>query len=312
MEEIIIKEYDSEEREGCIELLRRTFPKTSDEATFKWRFEKGNGKKPLLILAKHNASVISFNSWIPWEFKYRHDKFTGYQSGESATDMNYRSRGIFSKILRYADEIASEWKVDFFFGYPSRMSYSPFFKAGYYPIGVNYFYLRPINPLRKRVQRSFELDSNYAFDSMLEENDKITPVFDYDYCRWRYLENTKHFEIIEYSENNGSAIFFLRKKKWKGLNELILLDCQLNNFNDKFIRNSISFLDKVFSRKAAYMRTFFNGSTDRGMALRNHFPIRIKPKFCIFIVKPLSGRIDRNTLLNCNCWDTMPHCVDEL
>ncbi len=312
MDEIVLKEYDSEERNACIELLEKTFPGTSDEATFKWRFEMDNRKRPLLICAKHYNRVVSFNSWIPWEFSYKTNKYSGYQSGESATDINYRGKGIFSKVLRYSAKIASDWRIDFMFGFPNEISYRAFIKAGYYPIGTNYFYLRPINPFKKRAESSANLNANYFFETMLTQPDKITPIFDYYYCNWRYLENPNDFEIVEYTENNSKAMFVFRRKKWKSLTELLLLDCQFGNYNDMFIDNSISFIDKVFSRRAAYMRTFFNQYSDRGRALRKHFSIRITSKFHVLIVKPISNRIDNNILLNCNCWDIMPHCVDEL
>jgi hypothetical protein len=312
--EIIIKQYDAEDRDGIIDLLKRTFPKTSNEATFKWRFETGNKNSPMLILAKHHDIVVSFCSWIPWEFHYKDKKFLGYQSGEAATDVNYRGKGVFSKIMKYANEIGLKRDIDFLFAYnhSDSLTYGPTIRVGYYPIAVNYFFVRPISPFRKTVAGSFSLNPNFAFDTMLKETDKITPIIDYNYCKWRYLDNTKNYEIIEYNESNGSAVFYLRKKKYRGLNELLLLDCQFNNFNDNFIKNSLNFLDRIFSRKALYMRTFFNEFTDRGKALRGHFPFRVKVRSYNFCIKPLSERVDKNIFLNCNNWDIMPHCVDEL
>jgi hypothetical protein len=314
VDETIVKQYDAEDREGIIDLLKRTFPKTSNEATFKWRFEADNKNRPMLILAKHHDVVISFCSWIPWEFCHKDKKLLGYQNGEAATDIHYRGKGVFSKILKYANETALERDIDFLFCYfhSDSLTYGPTIKAGYYPVAVNYFSVRPISPFCKTVPGSFSLNPNFASGTMLKESDKITPIIDHDYCKWRYLDNTKHYEIIEYSENNGLAIFYLRKKKYKGFNELVLLDCQFNNFNDEFIKTSLNFLERIFSRKVVFIRTFFNEFTDRGKALRRHFPFRVKMKSYIFCIKPLSNRVDQNTFLNCNNWDTMPHCVDEL
>ena len=296
MGEIVIKEYDSGERNGCIELLKKTFA-GNDEATFKWRFEMNSRKRPLLICATHNDRIISFNSWIPWEFSYNNNIYIGYQSGESATDINYRGRGIWSKVLKYADKLAFEWGIDFLFGFPSRMSYGAFYKAEYCPISTKYFHVRTINPLKRRAKGSVDFDPSYPFSSSkLTQADKITPIFDYGYCKWRYEDNPKHFSIIAFEENNGTAIFFLRKKKWKGITELLLLDTQFNNYNERFIDNSFKFLDKVFSRRAIYMRTFFDEHSDRGRALQRYFPIRVKSKFCIFCVKSVSKRIDNNIL----------------
>ena len=311
MDEIIIREYDIGERNECIGLLKKNFA-GSDENTFRWRFEMHNRKRPLLICAKHNNRVVSFNSWIPWEFAYRNNKYLGYQSGESATDLSYRGRGIWSRVLRYADKIAFEMGIDFLFGFPSKMSYGAFYKAGYYPISTNCFYVRLINPLKRRAKGSIDIDPGYFFHSKLTQFDKITPIFDYDYCKWRYTDNPKSFEVVEFTENNGEAIFFFRKKKWKWLPELLLLDAQFNIYNEKFITRAFEFIDKSFSRRDFYMRTFFNENTDKGRALRKHFNMRVKSKHEILSVKPISNRLDNKVLLNFNVWNIMPHCVDSL
>ena len=313
MEEITFEEYAHEDRYSCIELLKGTFPE-SDEHTFKWRFENSDRSDPLLVCAKHKNKVVSFNSWIPWEFKYNDNIYLGYQSGESATHIEYRGRGLFGKLLKFGDKLASERGIDFLFGFPSNMSYGSFYRAGYFPVSPNYFHIRLLNPLRQinKKKRLAEFNTELNFSSMLTQKNKISPIFDYDYYNWRYNNNTKTYDIVEYIENNSKALFFLRKKKLHGVTELLLLDFQLNVFNEMFIENAIIYLSKIYSRKALFIRSFFNEYSNRGRALRKYFNVRVKSKFDIFIIKPLSERMDTNILLNYNCWDLMPHCADEL
>ena len=70
MQETLIQEYEVKDRDKCIKLLSNTFQKTSNESTFKWRFESSFRIKPIIICAKHQEKVVSFNSWLPWEFNY--------------------------------------------------------------------------------------------------------------------------------------------------------------------------------------------------------------------------------------------------
>ena len=312
MHDIVIKEYDPEDRNACVELLKRTFPGTSDEGTFRWRYEGINEKTRLIVIAKYKSKVISFISWIPWQFSYNNNNYTGYQAGEAATDIDFRRRGIWSKLLKFGYEITSKRQIDFLFGFPSDMSYGSLIRTGYYRIGTYHFYVRPINPFKKKVGAAVSSYSNSSSYSPLCQTDKITPVFNHDYCKWRYLDNPFEYETVEYTKDNGWALFVLRKKKWKLFTELLLLDCQFNSYNKIFVRNSIRFLDDFFSRKAVYMRTFFNQHTHKGRALLRHFPMPVRSKFYIPMVKPLSKRLDNSILLNINCWDIMPHCVDEL
>jgi hypothetical protein len=311
MNNITFKEYSPEDRSGCIELLKSTFPDSND-STFKWRFESEKRRKSLIVCAKQGEKVISFNSWIPWEFRYNENIYLGYQSGESATDINYRGKRLFGKLLNFGEEIASKMGIDFLFGFPSKLSFNPFYRSGYYPISVNHYYLRVLNPFHKSEKRKTEIPPIFNFDQMLFQNNKITPSIDYNYYKWRYLENIKDYEVIEYSENNCVVIFVLRLKKHKGMNEVLLLDFYSNTYNDVVFEHAIKYLDKVYSRKAIYVRTFFNENSDRGQLLKNYFTVRVKSKFSILVIKATSKRISTNILLNSRYWDLMPHCVDEL
>jgi hypothetical protein len=312
VDDIIVKEYGIDDRDGCIELLKKTFPGKSDETTFRWRFESERRIRPLLVCARTRNQVVAFCSWLPWEFTYKGQRLVGYQNGEAATDRLYRGRGLLGRMLRLADRLVSERGGDFFFCYPNSMSYGPTVKAGYYDVGRHVFSLRLINPLSRRTGDIRSISPHDTVASMKSEDDKITPHVDNDYCRWRYAQNTKDFEIIEYSSDRGWALFFLRAKKWKRLNELVLLDCQFDNYDPLFVRDAVHFLDRAFSRKALYMRTFFNVHSRRGKALMGHFSISVKTKFYTLCVKPMSEKIDGQTFFALRNWDVMPHCVDEL
>ena len=236
----------------------------------------------------------------------------GYQSGESATDINLRGQGIFSKIMNFALDIAIQKNIDFFFGFPDSMSYGPALRFGYYPVATYYFYIRPLNPFKKiRYKENCNKYNNYP-SMMLIEHDKITPIVNDEYWKWRYENNPKHYDIIEYVEDNSRAVFYLRKKMWKYLSEMILLDCQFSNYNEIFLEHAFKYLFLLYARKAFYIRTFFNKNTERGRFLNSYFPIRVKSRNCKFMVKNISGRIDSKEILNLNQWEIMPHCVDDL
>ncbi len=312
MGDVTIKPVEEGDVGGCIELLARTFPGRSDGSTFSWRFERPEGKRPILICAKCEENVVAFNSWIPWPFIYRGTEYTGYQSGETGTDVAFRGRGLFSRILREADRVASNLGIDFFFGFPNRLSRGALHRVGYYPIGAGCFCLRPLNPFMKRdPEGSNHEEISFVEAESLVEPDKISVCVTEEYCQWRYLDNPKQYEIIGYSENHSKALFVVKKKIWKGIPELILLDCHFNNYNPDFVKNAIHYLDCRYYRKVIYIRTFFNERTDRGKILRKFFPLKIRSKFQEIVVKPVSNAIDRRILLNINNWDYLPHIVDE-
>jgi hypothetical protein len=312
VDKITISEYEPSDRNGCLALLQRTFPGSSNESTFAWRFENNYCRKPLILCARNKHEVVSFNSWIPWVFTYKGQTYIGFQSGESATDISYRGRGLLTELLKHGFRVAAERGIDFLYGFPSKMSYGVFYKAGYYPISIHYSYVRPVNPFHWGIDRPSHGDLHAVPVLGLTQYDRITPIFDDNYYNWRYVENPTDYSVVGYEKYNCSANFFVRKNKWKGLTELWLMDVQFNTYNQMFLKDALNFVDKIFSRQAICMRTLLNEFSDRGQALMQHFPIKLKSKHHVLVVRPVSKRPDIQALLNRNCWDIMPHCVDYL
>lgn len=314
MGSILIREYEPQDRTSCIELLKRSFPGTSDEKSFQWRFETEKSYHPLLVCAMDNGTVVSFCSWIPWEFSYDNNHYIGYQAGEAATDVKYRRRGLFSRLLHYGEEIALERGAAFLFAFPSEkgLSYTPISNAGYVCTGHNFFRLRPVNPFLKSSEEHAGLDTKLEYTSMLIQSNLFTPVFNHSYCRWRFLQNPMTYNIIRFTQDNVSAFFVIRKKKWRKISEVLLLDCQFGTYDNLFISRAFNHLSRICSREALYIRTFFNKYSDKGMALEKHFSFSVKSKSHPLLVKPLSAKIDHRSLYDLNYWDIMPHCIDDL
>jgi len=280
MRDFRIKRIRDAEIDACIELLKKTYPLTSNKETFHWRFKSKFDTKPLLIAAIHDNMVVSFISWIKWDFQYRGKTYIGHQAGEAATDIKHRKKGIWGQLLKYGHRIAESEGIDFQFGFPSTLSYTALYKAGYHPVGIAYFHIRIINPMKKPSGEKISENVEDIYQEILYDDDRISPAVNQGYFRWRYLESPKTYETLNYSENNNKALFILK-------------------------------LDSQCARRALYIRTFFNLATERGRMLKKHFPIPVKKKYDTLIIRPVSKRVDNNIIMNVNKWDYMPHCVDE-
>lgn len=304
--------YDKKDREQCIRLLESCFPETSNEKTFAWRFESMRNPEPLMICAKHEGKVIGFNAWLPWEFSYRGDIYLAYQSGESATHVDYRSYGIFKKVLEFADNYVNEKKIDFFFGFPSPPSYRAGLKAGFHSVATHYYHVRPLFPFyRRKEDKSYKITA-IPESPILKQTDKMTPVINKDYCRWRYDENPKSYDKFEHVEVNSAMTAYLRQNIRKGFSEFVLLDSQFMSFDEMFVERAIKHLESKLPRNTFYLWTFFNDNSDRGRVLKRFFPIKMNSKYQTLFVKNISNRLDMEFILNSNSWDIMPHNVDWL
>ena len=316
MRGIEIVEYTSDYRSSCIDLLERTFPGSGSEQAFAWRFERAEAGQPLMVCALDGDRVVSFNAWVEWKFQYGGRTYRAYQSGDSATDKRYRRMGIWGRILDAGEKIAAEREIDFFFGFPSAMSFGGFYKAGYQRVGAFPFSFRVINPL---LQACEPMDGNGdgIAHRCLVERDKITPVEDERYFRWRFTEGPRRYDVVHFSEESNDATFVLRRALYhnKRFNirvpEVFLLECRFSSLNDPFVQSAFKHLDRLYSRKGLWMRTFFNEHTDRGKAISRFFHIRLKERFETLIVKAMRRDLDYDVFFNCRNWDVLPHVVDD-
>jgi len=309
MNNIEITECDYTQIDSYFALLQRVF-QGYDQAFFNWKYKTILRLKPMIVCAKHKHQIVSFNSWIHWEFNYNGQKIIAYQSGDSATDKNYRGKGIFRSVLKHGELIAKKRNIDFLMGFPSEMSYNTFYQENYYPIASFSYHIGLLNPFRIKSE-NYRNENTFFPESYLTELNRIVPTFDNNYFTWRYIDNPKNYQILKYEENNNYAVFIFIERSIKGIIEILLMDCQFSSYNETFTKNSISFFKRCLPRKAIFIRTFFNKNSNRGQVLYNHFPLQINKKNKTFIIKPLKKEIS-NIILNCNNWDIMPHCIDDL
>ena len=147
---------------------------------------------------------------------------------------------------------------------------------------------------------------------------------DADYFEWRYLKNSKHYDVIKYVENNNQALFIVNQEDYFNkrfrvkICELLLLDCHFTSYNQIFMENAFKYLDQIYSGKVFYIKTFLNENTDRGRAICKHFHIRFKlnTRFMsrceILCIKIINQNLDYSVFFNYNNWDIFPHVIDEM
>ena len=310
-----IIEYKDEFKESCIELLDQALPTENNAEAFNWRFEDRGKNKPIIACALDNNKVVSFISWIPWSFQYEDKIYVGYQAGKAATDVNYRRKGIFSKLVVKGEFLGKERGIDFMFSFFGSTSYGAFIKNNYYPIGIYNYYIRLLNPLKKK-DLEVNKNNNYEvidFHSIVDRH-KISPICDSDYFQWRYIKNQKHYNFVFYEETNNKALFIVRenikRKYFLTINELLILDCLFSSFNQLFIEHAIQYLSRMYASKVHYIKTFFNPNSDRGRALKRLFHVKRTASYQILMIKPISGEFNDTAFLNCNNWDIFPHLHD--
>ena len=318
MTTIEIVEYDNKYRASSIDLLKKTFHGLSNDLNFSWRFENITKYEPIIVCAVASGKVVCFNSWIKWKFTLDNKTMVGYQAGEAATDMNYRRMGIWGRVLAFGENIAlNRGSIDFFFGFPNPISCIGLQKAGYLHLGDYHNHIRILNPFFLKMQNSILQHKYVGMDpAFLTQSKLITPIVDSAYIEWRYHKNPKKYEIVPYSEASNRSIFMLRRRMYYNKKhniqfpEVLLLDCHFTTYNAEFIKNSFKYLDRLYSRKAVWIKTFFNKRTDKGNALKSHFHWSFRHRGISFFIKNISQAINSEFFNHFDNWDLLPHVID--
>ena len=167
--EIVINAYEKKDRVECLHLLA-VVPGTSDEETFKWRFESKAGSiRSFFAQSTTGNRVIQFMDSV----EFGTARYTGYQSG-GATHAAIAGRNI-QEVVRHADQVAQRG-IDFF-GF--RPLLPLIYQIGHRPVET--YHMRfDFHVLRKRKHAGMGARTAVAFeDAMLMQDDRITMVYYY-------------------------------------------------------------------------------------------------------------------------------------
>lgn len=75
--------------------------------------------------------LVGINAFMPMQYVYGGRKINAVQSCESAVDQDYRGQGIFTKIIKAAEQYYAENGYDILVGYPNKNSYPGLIKMGW-------------------------------------------------------------------------------------------------------------------------------------------------------------------------------------
>lgn len=96
----------------------------------------------IFVGAFYEGKLVAINGFQPINYRDGLRVYKGLQSCESAVDIHYRKRGLFSRLISYAEEWAGQHQYDFLIGHPNIYSYPGFIKLGWESIGCSRNYGR--------------------------------------------------------------------------------------------------------------------------------------------------------------------------
>ncbi|MGD0766148.1 MAG: GNAT family N-acetyltransferase, partial [Dehalococcoidia bacterium] len=148
--------YTAADAEESLELVRKTWGdiEPTDRAYHQWQCERSPGGPAIATLARDGEGrLVGQEVTIPIRVTLNAREYPASLSLNTATDPEWRGRGIFGRLLRDVCEISAKEGIAFTYGFPNQSSYPIFLRTEFKDIGSVPLLIKPLNP-RRLVQKA--------------------------------------------------------------------------------------------------------------------------------------------------------------
>jgi GNAT superfamily N-acetyltransferase len=132
---VTLRKFTPADVDGIVNLMNTVFkPEEFTVDWWKWKYVNNPngfwGEEGDIWLAEDQNKIVGYYAVIPFKMKYYSSTLAVAQSVDTATHLNYRGMGIFSRLAKNVYAAAKE-RYTFLFGFPSIMSHGGFIKFGW-------------------------------------------------------------------------------------------------------------------------------------------------------------------------------------
>lgn len=250
--------------------------------------------KAIRTIALDGERVVGSQTWCSWPYLLDGRRLNSYQSGSSLVDPDYRSRGIFSRLLNRVDDFRKQRQMEFLLVIPNAAAVGSYRRLQWHNLVNQRWYVKLVSPL-SLIRRYDESRIR------LEQTPRPLPpgpapkgfalTHDDDFTGWR-----RHFSAIHgpcfyfHHGQAGDEIRFELKPKLRGpIKELILGDIQPATASGERLREALGALirdlrsQRVFTMLSACMNEEYDGHSLRDAftgvgfrAINRHVPFFVK------------------------------------
>lgn len=194
------------------------------------------------IVAIDGEKVVGFQSFFFWPYKNRNDIYKSYQSGNSIVAPSHRGKGLFQRMLSYAEETLELHDIDFVVGFPVEASFKSFIKCGWNNVLDLQWIASIVNPFgilfnshnhRLNYSNKFTKESVFETEATHYSDGDISLQLTKEFRNWRNsFSETNSFFFSH--KHNGESVEFELKLNHRGK----LHECIIGRINGQEISNS--------------------------------------------------------------------------
>lgn len=215
--------------------------------SFYGTFQEGNS---IRVTVTEGETVAGFVSFSYWPYRCNGKTYKSLQCGNVIINKQFRGKGLYNRMLEYADTIAPGHGIDFIVGFPIKEILHLYLKGGWNnPLNLNW-YVKVLNPLGKAFpvsERSLakHFSETRKFSAAPDVKDQLSLNADAAFYTWNtsYNNLNRQFYFV-HSNGKNTVEFALKLNKRKYFNELIVGEVNTDTDSVEFISDAFRQLRK--------------------------------------------------------------------
>ncbi|MCB0802240.1 MAG: GNAT family N-acetyltransferase [Flavobacteriales bacterium] len=238
--------YESWMRNQVISLMCQQYGYNEDEYEnfFKHFYESPFQEKAVAVVAIDEKKVVGFQSFFYWPYKTGIKIVESYQSGSSIIHPDYRGKGLFKKLLKFAQENNKSKNIDLFIGFPVEASFGSFIKDNW----ENPFNLRWYVKLNSIFSLLFSYNEEKARSVFTDEkivdldpkHKQTTISIDRKFVTWRKLFQKDKILYLSFKQEGKVVQFGLKINiRKRVIKELIIGEVYYNELDVDFFNAAL-------------------------------------------------------------------------
>lgn len=251
---------------------------------FNWKFRDNPFGESIMACAEVDNKIVGCVAYGIQEFWLNGRKIKGVLSFETFVHPVYQGGGVFSKLIKLAEEAVKSNGIDLMINFPNSNSLRGFIKGGWKPIDRPEYWIKGKNlltiPLNiKNIRLGFK--PNKSNINLLKTPNEfvqnpeqlLTSVITLDYLKWRFFS----YPVTEYIIIDTKEIYSVIRKGTRGnLREGQVLFIQVKN-SDSY--NMAGFIKDCHKKANFDILSFSITKTNKiRKSLRNSFFLRVPNK----------------------------------